>query len=56
MNSRGYSILGWIVWQVGSRVAKRKMAQNRAKLGAAGVIALVVLGGILAARGERGGS
>ena len=51
MNSKGYSVLGWIVWQVGSRVAKRKMAQNRAKLGAAGVVALVVIGGILAARG-----
>ena len=23
MNSKGYSILGWIVWQVGSRVANR---------------------------------
>ena len=54
MSSKGYSVLGCIVWQVGSRVAKRKMAQNRAKLGAAGVIGLVVLGGILAARGERG--
>ncbi len=54
MNSKGYSILGWIVWQVGSRVAKKKMAQNRAKLGAAGVIAAVVLGGIIAARSERG--
>jgi hypothetical protein len=54
MNSRGYTVLGWLVWQVGSRVAKRKMAQNRAKLGAAGLIALVALGGILAARGERG--
>ncbi|MBA3299847.1 MAG: hypothetical protein H0U24_07190 [Thermoleophilaceae bacterium] len=52
MNSKSYSILGWIVWQVGSRVAKRKMARNRAKLGAAGVVALVVLGGILAARGD----
>ncbi len=51
MNSRGYTVLGWLVWQVGSRVAKRKMAQNRAKLGAAGVIALVAVGGILAARG-----
>ena len=50
MRSSGYTVLGWIVWQLGSRVAKRKMAQNRAKLGAAGVIALVVLGGILAAR------
>jgi len=56
MNSRGYTVLGWLVWQVGSRVAKRKMAQNRVKLGAAGVVALVVLGGILASRGERDGS
>ena len=53
MNSKTYAVLGWIVWQVGSRVAKRKMAQNRVKLGAAGVVSLVVLGGILAAR--RGG-
>ncbi len=53
MNSRGYTVLGWIVWQVGSRVAKRKMAQNRVKLGAAGAIALVAVGAILAARGGR---
>ena len=52
MNSRSYSILGWVVWQIGSRVAKRKMAQNRMKIGAAGVIALVLVGGILAARGD----
>ncbi len=50
MSSRGYTVLGWIVWQVGSRLAKRKMAQNRVKLGAAGVVMLVVLGGILASR------
>jgi hypothetical protein len=50
MTTRGYTVLGWIVWQIGSRVAKRKMAQNRVKLGAAGVVLLVVLGGILAAR------
>ena len=25
MNSKGYTVLGWIVWQIGSRVAKRKM-------------------------------
>ena len=52
MRSSGYTVLGWIVWQLGSRVAKLKMAQNRnrAKLGAAGVVLLVVLGGILAAR------
>jgi hypothetical protein len=50
MTTRGYTILGWVVWQVGSRVAKRKMAQNRVKLGAVGIIALVVLGGVAAAK------
>ena len=24
MNSKGYTVLGWIVWQIGSRVAKRE--------------------------------
>ena len=52
MNSKSYSILGWVVWQIGSRVAKRKMVQNRTKIGAAGVIALVLVGGILAARSD----
>jgi hypothetical protein len=48
--TRGYTVLGWVVWQIGSRVAKKKIRQNRAKLGAAGVIALVLVGGVLAAR------
>jgi hypothetical protein len=50
MSSKGYTVLGWIVWQIGSRVAKKKIAQNRVKLGAAGVVALVLVGGVLAAR------
>ncbi len=50
MNSRGYTVLGWAVWQVARRVAKRKMVQNRVKLGAAATVGLVLLGGILAAR------
>jgi hypothetical protein len=54
MTTRGYTVLGWIVWQIGSRVAKRKMAQNRVKLGAAGVVALVLVGGIIAARASTG--
>ncbi|HWH46078.1 MAG TPA: hypothetical protein VNT32_15270 [Thermoleophilaceae bacterium] len=54
MTHRGYTVLGWIVWQVGSRVARRKMAQNRAKLGAVAIIMLVVLGGIAAARAGDG--
>ncbi len=52
MNSKSYTLLGWIVWQIGSRVAKKKMAQNRAKLGAAGVVALVLVVGLLAARSD----
>ena len=54
MTYKGYTLLGWIVWQIASRVAKRKMAQNRAKLGAAGVVALVLVGGIVAARASSG--
>lgn len=50
MTPNAYRVLGWAVWQIGSRIAKRKMAQNRVKLGAAGVVALVLVGGILAAR------
>ena len=54
MNSRGYTVLGWLVWQIGSRVAKRKMAQNRVKLGAAGVVLLVLVAGVAAARAAAG--
>ena len=50
MGPKGYTVLGWAVWQIGSRVAKRKIAQNRTKLGALGVIALVLLGGVIAAK------
>lgn len=53
MTNNAYTVLGWIVWQVGSRVARRKLARNRLKLGAAGVVAAVVIGGILAARAGR---
>jgi hypothetical protein len=48
--TKGYTVLGWIVWQIGSRVAKRKLAQNRAKVGAVALVALVLLGGVIAAR------
>ena len=48
--SKGYTVLGWIVWQIASRVAKRKMAQNRVKLGAVGIIALVLAAGVAAAK------
>ena len=52
--TRGYTILGWAVWQIATRIAKRKIEQNRVKLGAAAVVALVLVGGILAARASSG--
>ena len=54
MNGKGYTVLGWLVWQIGSRVAKRKIAQNKAKIGAAGVVALVLIGGVVAAKATSG--
>jgi hypothetical protein len=54
MNSKGYTVLGWAVWQIASRVAKRKVQQNRVKLGAAGVVALVLVAGLAAAKSGSG--
>jgi hypothetical protein len=28
MRTRGYTILGWFVWKIGSRVAMRKLARE----------------------------
>ena len=50
MSSKGYTVLGWIVWQIASRIARRKMAENRVKIGAAGVVLLVLVGGVAVAR------
>ena len=50
MTSKGYTVIGWIVYQVVTRFAKRKVAQNRVKLGAAGVVLLVLVGGVVAAK------
>jgi hypothetical protein len=50
MGTRGYTVLGWAVWQIASRVAKRKIQQNRVKIGAVGVVLAVLIGGVLAAR------
>ena len=50
MSSRGYTVLGWVVWQIASRVAKHKMARNRVKLGAAGTVLLVLVAGLAAVK------
>jgi hypothetical protein len=50
MTTSGYTFIGWIVWQLGSRLLKRKIAENQVKLGAAGVVLLVLAGGVAAAK------
>jgi hypothetical protein len=55
MNSKGYTVLGWLTWQIARRVAKRKMSQNKVKLGAAATVLLVLVGGLAAARASGGG-
>ena len=50
MSGKGYTVLGFVVWKIGSRIAKKKIAQNRVKLGAVGVVALVLIGGVAAAK------
>ncbi len=54
MTTRGYTVLGWLTWQIARRVAKRKMTQNRMKLGAAATVLLVLVGGFAAARAAGG--
>jgi len=54
MTTKGYTILGWLVWQLASRVTKSKISQKRVKLGAAGVVLLVLAGGAIAAKSASG--
>jgi hypothetical protein len=54
MTTRAYTLLGWAVWQIGSRIAKRKMAENRVKIGAAAVVLAVLAAGVAAARSQSG--
>ena len=54
MGSKGYTVLGWLVWQIATRVAKRKMSQNKLKLGAAATLLLVLVAGLAAAKASSG--
>ena len=49
MSTRGYTLIGWIVWSVVSWATKFWIRQNRTKVGAAGAVALVLVAGIAAA-------
>jgi hypothetical protein len=50
MGKTGYTLIGWVVWQIGSRVAKRKLSQPQFKIGAAAVVGLALAAGLAAAR------
>jgi hypothetical protein len=52
MNTKGYTAIGWLVWQIGSRLVKYKTTQNKSKVGAGVAVVLVVAGGILLAAGD----
>jgi hypothetical protein len=50
MGTRGYTVLGWAVWQIVSRAAKRELRANKTKVGAAATVVLVLVAGIVAAK------
>jgi hypothetical protein len=50
MTSKRYTLLGWLVWQAAKIVATKKASDKRVKLGAAGLVALVLVGGVFAAK------
>jgi hypothetical protein len=50
MTTRGYTVLGWLAWQVLKRVVPKTMVQNKVKIGAAATVFAVIAAGILAAR------
>jgi hypothetical protein len=54
MKMRGYTLLGWLTWQGIKTVGKSKMKRNKAKLGAAATVLLVLIGGIAASRASGG--
>jgi hypothetical protein len=54
MKTKAYTLLGWLTWQGITTVAKRKLAQNRVKLGAAATVAGVLIAGLVAARAANG--
>ena len=50
MTTRGYTVLGWLAWQVLKRVVRPKISENKVKIGAAATVFAVLAAGVLAAR------
>ena len=55
MRKRKYTMIGWAVWNLAKLIAKWKLSSNkRAKAGAAAAVALVLVGGVVAAKSGNG--
>jgi hypothetical protein len=54
MTTKGYTVLGWLAWQLLTRIAKGKIAENKVKLGAAVTVGAVLVAGLLAAKASAG--
>ena len=50
MKNRAYTALGFVAWEGIKLVLRRKVGQNRAKIGAAATVLLVLVGGLAIAK------
>ena len=50
----GYKILGFLVWQVGKRYARRKLQDSQRNLAIAGLATAAVVGIVVAVRAASG--
>jgi hypothetical protein len=50
MKTRAYTVLGFVAWEGIKVVLRRKVGQNRAKIGAAATVLLVLVGGLAIAK------
>jgi hypothetical protein len=55
MKNRAFTLLGVVTWEGLKLVLRRKLGQNRAKLGAVATVALVLIGGLAIAKAATGG-
>ena len=50
MKNRAYTMLGFVAWEGIKLVLRRKVGENRAKIGAAATVLLVLAGGLAIAK------
>jgi hypothetical protein len=55
MRNRAYTLLGVVTWEGIKLVLRRKLTQNRVKLGAGATVLLVLIGGLAIAKAATGG-